>query len=366
MKVPERFREGVTRYTPADRADLVRFQERHFGSGSLQTDAARFTWLFQANPLRPAEGPEFWVCRREGVVVGQQGGIPFALKAGQARLRASWAIELMVDPRWRLRGVGPALTEAHASANRIVAGLHISDAARRSYLRSGWFDVGIMPLYVRPLHARRAMRASPLAGRWSRVAVAAGPLLAVADSVFLGPAVASGARLEPVERFDERADEVWRAAGRSYQVIAERDLSFLSWRFDEAPDRTAYGRYYLVRRSRAVGYVVLRRERYGGDPVTVLVDYLAEPRWLLPLFAWTTTLARREGAIALVCKTLNHPAGRVLRSMAFVRLGGGPGGPTRLMVRAPDDEDRLALLSDPRHWFLSAADSDRGHAWLGG
>ena len=41
MKVPERYKVGITRYPPADADDLHTFQLRTFEAGTRQVDAAR-------------------------------------------------------------------------------------------------------------------------------------------------------------------------------------------------------------------------------------------------------------------------------------------------------------------------------------
>ena len=56
MKVPARFKVGITRYTPADADDLLAFQLATFGPGVRQFDADRAAWLFDRNACRTDEG----------------------------------------------------------------------------------------------------------------------------------------------------------------------------------------------------------------------------------------------------------------------------------------------------------------------
>ena len=108
MRVPDRYRAGIIRCTPADADDLRAFQLRTFESGSREVDAARTAWLFDRNPCRTADGTrDIYVCRRDGEIVGQQAEIPFDLRVGGRDRRAAWTVDLMVDDEWRLRGVGP-------------------------------------------------------------------------------------------------------------------------------------------------------------------------------------------------------------------------------------------------------------------
>lgn len=363
MKVPERFKVGITRYTPADADDLLAFQLRTFETGSRQVDGPRAAWLFDQNPCRTDDATrDLWVCRRDGAVVGQQAEIPFDLRVGPQDRRAAWAIDLMVDDAWRLRGVGPALVATQLEGRTIVAGLNLSDKGYATYIRGGWTDLGIVPVYLRPLDLARAARVGTVPTSVARVAPVAGPVLRALDRAALAALRSAGARLEPIERFDERVDEVWQAVTDDYAVIARRDLPALKWRIDRRPDRNLLQRHYLVVRGRAVGYVVLRRAGTAADPTVVVVDYLAPPRWVAPLLVAAGVVARRQGAIAMSMKTRNEPADRYLRAAGFVRRDQGTDAPVRFMVRCTDDDDVCALVNDADRWFVTSADSDLEYA----
>jgi GNAT superfamily N-acetyltransferase len=368
MSIDARFGHGVERFEPPDGEELTQFQRRWFGAGSRQADPTQFAWLFEANPCRPPEGPELWVCRRQDAIVGQQAGIPFDLLIDGRSIRGSWGIDLMVDQGWRLRGVGPALMQTHVDSNSLVAGVNMSDAAYWVYRRWGWIEVGVVPTYVRPIDTRRSLRVSPREIRGKGAAgLFAAPTLRVASAVFGAAAATSGARLVPIGEFDERVDGVWHAVSGRYRVIARRDAELLRWWFDENPRAESFRRFYLMRRGEVLGYVVLRMDSWKDEPVMVVLDYLVPPRWAIPLFALAVARAREEGAIALVCRTLNQPIDLTLRGMGFVRLGSASGGPVRLMVNPVQDDGSLRpALSDPKGWFLTSGDSDLSHADLSG
>ncbi len=363
MKVPDRFKVGITRYTPADADDLLEFQLRTFEAGSRQVDAERAAWLFDQNPCRTDDDTrDLWVCRRDGAVVGQQAEIPFDLRVGASERRAAWAVDLMVDEAWRLRGVGPALMSTQLDARTISAGLNLSDKGHAAYTRGGWTDLGIVPVYLRPLDLARAAGLGSVPERVAQVAPVAGPALRAVDSAATAALRAAGARLEAVDRFDERVDAVWQAAADEYPVIARRDLAAVRWRIDQRPDRDAVQRHYLIVRGRAVGYVVLRRGGTAADPTAVVVDYLAPPRWVAPLLVAAGVAARGQGAVAMSVKTRNEPADRYLRAAGFVRRDHGSDEPIRFMVNCSDDPGVCALVTDPDRWFVTSADSDLEYA----
>jgi GNAT superfamily N-acetyltransferase len=363
VKVPERFRVGIARCSADDADDLAAFQLATFEAGSRQVDAARAAWLFDRNPCRSGGATrDLWVCRRDGAIVGQQAEIPFDLRVGEHERRAAWAIDLMVDEAWRLRGVGPALMATQLEAHSIVAALSISDKGYAAYLKGGWTDLGIVPVYVRPLDLARAAGEWALPPRVARAAPVAGPVLRAADRAAVAGLRAAGARLEPIDRFDARVDEVWAAASPGYPVLARRDLAALAWRVDERPDRDRLSRHLLVVRGRPVGYVVLRPAGTDAAPTVVVVDYLAPARWVAPLLLAAGVAARRDGAVALSVKTRNRGADRYLRAAGFVRRERGADDPIRFMVHCTDEPHVCALVSEPDHWFVTSADSDLEYA----
>ena len=367
MSVVAWAQRGIARYEPPDRPDLETFQRGTFGDGALQLDYAHFQWAFEDVPTPDPEGVQFWVCKRNGAVVGQQAGIPFRLKVGERVCRASWAIDLMVAPEWRLRGVGPALSETHSTASEVAVSVGISDAAYKAYKRGGWLDLGGLTTYVRLINLGRCVRASTHDGRISRTLAACGaPFAAAASAGFAGLAWLRGARLVEVPAFDGRVDGLWAAASPRHAVIARRDQRFLSWRFDRCPSAGRFRRLYVLRRGELMGYLVLRADRWKGASVGVVVDYLARPGWESRVFALAVEFARREGLAALLCRTLNAAIERPLTGMGFLCLRNGLNAPTRIMARpGPGGEDLAGVLSNPRNWFVTAADSDLSFQELG-
>ncbi|MBF0375522.1 MAG: GNAT family N-acetyltransferase, partial [Alphaproteobacteria bacterium] len=151
MKTSLRGRGGVARVGPADLDDLRAFQRRHFGPDSRQADEAAFAWRFERHPLRGPDGPDLWIARREGQVVGQQAILPFPLRVGDGERRAAWAIDLMVAPEWRLCGVGPALYGEVQQSEATLCGLGVSDDALPAFRRAGWLDLDRVPRWLRLL-----------------------------------------------------------------------------------------------------------------------------------------------------------------------------------------------------------------------
>jgi GNAT superfamily N-acetyltransferase len=361
----ERARASVQRLQSKHWNDWSAFAAAHYGADSRQARAEWLTWA-AANPVLGRDGIEVWISRRDDAIVGTQSGIPFRLKEADRTVSASWAVDLMVDPAWRLRGVGPVLSAAQRDAHEVVGAIGISDAAYRTYLRTGWVDLGFLPNYVRPIDIEWGSRAVGLIGwRHTAARLITPPALVATRLLSGGAARLSGTRLEAIDRFDERSDGIWRMACGSRSVISVRDREALSWRFDVAFDRASIRRYYLLKDSRAIGYVVTRVSHRLGRMILEILDYLAPPRWLLPLLGHVRGLSDARDAAAIACHALDPVGDFAFRLAGYVRLSsrsvaggmrpaGGP--PIRVMFHPRDGSDRPALHRE--QWFLTSLDSD--------
>lgn len=372
MGFVEMMRSAVSRCGPDERTDLIEFQRRMFGDGTRQSDPRHLAWLFDNNPCGQgacpsAGGPDIWIVQRQGRIVGHQAGIPVDLKVGTDRRRASWAVDLMVAPEWRLRGIAPALMETQATAQPVALALGMNEAAYKAYARCGWREVGTVPTYVMPLSVDPLLAAYPAMNPLPRAAVQASqPLIALLSRVPSVVARLGRTSIELVDAFDARVNEVWSAASPHYAVLARRDPATVRWRFDASPDIRPHRRFYLMRGGRTVGYGVLCMDVWKGVRVALLADYLASPRDVPALFAHGLRIAREEKAGALVCKTQNPQADPGLRALGFLRLPDKMVSTTRLMVKVAEDEPGVAALTSTwENWFVTMGDSDIGIDRLG-
>lgn len=348
---------AISRYQPEDRPALRAFQAEYFGAHSRQCDDRYSRWLFEKNPYQEPGRPSLWLCKRDGVVLGQQASIPVLLKAGDFEFKAAWGMDLMVRTEWRLKGVAPALSAAYEESADVLLGLAMSEAAHRAFVRRGWTDHGLLPFFVRPLdphacsqtpHAPRFLaRLTPeFAARGS--AYAAGALLGAL----------SGMSLAPISAFDERVDSVWAVASGDYPVLVKRDFAYLRWRFDELPGASGYHRYYLVRRGEVVGFIVTRLEPWRGSMVGRVIDYLAPRAALRPLFALVIRELNSQRAAAVFVEQLHAGVERVLRSVGCFRAPAA----TRFIFDARGSASRVkGLLGAHDSWYVSPGDSDLDH-----
>lgn len=347
----------VRRYVPADRAALREFQTEYFGAHSRQCDDRYFEWLFEQNPYQEAGKPTLWLCKNDGVVLGQQASIPCLVKVGDVELKAGWGIDLMVRNEWRLKGVAPALSAAYEESAEVLLGAAMSEAAHRAFLRRGWTDRGMLSFRVRPLDPEACAQTTHA----PRVLTKLTPQFAARGSAYAAGVILgrlTGSSLEPITSFDERVDAVWSTASTDYGVLVRRDFKYLHWRFDLIPGETAYQRHYLKRKGQVVGYAVTRLEQWRGNTVARLVDYLAPRALLSVLFALVLREMNSQGVAVVFIEQLHQGAERVLRSLGCFRARAS----TRFIFNVRGSAAPFRnVLNSAESWLLNLADSDLDH-----
>ncbi len=358
MKYLDRIKQNVARLTPSKHAALIAFQKDTQEPSQLLFDANRYHWMQEENPHRRETGPQFWIYQKGDKVLGQQVGIPFCLSVRGKPYRGSWAVDLLLSPQSRLRGIGNVLNSVLQDENDVTVGIGISPEALKSFLRAGWVDLGKLPVFIRPLDARRIL---PLLNRHPDfvmvrfMAALCNIPLRLLDIGARMMVRFSGVVLEPVPRFDPRVDRVWETASRSFPVLAKRDYESLRWRFDLVPEASCYQRYYLCKGSRVCGYIVVRHSSRDAVSVATIVDFLSPPALITPMMAACIGEMRGSGAAVVYCRAGLPKAGRSLYPLGFCRRPSC----THVIARANEKSGlRREQISDPLGWFITTADSD--------
>lgn len=343
---------SIGRHDRREREALLAWRRAMYGASATVATDAYVTWLFDDAPGARDEGPALWLSTRDGVILGQQGAIRARLRLGPRELRAGWALDLMVAPSERGKGIGAVLGDVAHRELSISLGLDVSKEARRSFARQGWLDVGVVPLWVRPLRpsaiARRAGVATPL--------VRAG--LCALDALAASWRAITRTELVLARRVDETFDALWERARGCYPVIAVRDAAVARWRYEGCPIPDRYALYVARRSSRgarvAVAWVALRVGEANGLRTGYIVDFVCAPRDAYAVLgAALAELAERNVERALcLCSSARLRA--PLLALGFIPQPSG----FPLMMRAELSAAERALASDMGAWFVTFGDAD--------
>lgn len=334
-----------------DAEELFHLYEDVFGEALAESSRRRWRWQYLDNPATATAGPEIWVARDGGTLLGQYASMPVQLRWGDREVRSSWGMDVFLSPAARGRGVGARLFTAWSDHVEVALGLGLTTSSHGLFQKLRYADVGPVPFYYRILDGRAvaARRLGPrLAGVAGRI-LDAGWRLRHPER-----ARASDVVVAPVARFDERYDALWDRAGASYAMCVRRDAAYLDWKYVECPHR----RYDIVEATRdgtLAGFAVSRHEDHRGLRLG----------WIVDLFAHADDHAVRDALIGNVLDGFRRAG--VARAQAFgmhaavgadlARRGFRPGrSPMQFCVRARVPSD--GVLAATGRWHVMFGDSD--------
>lgn len=348
----------IGRRTAGDREALEQMYAEVFGNDALERSRERWRWQYERNPHCPAEGPEIWVAKENGEVLGQYATMPVRLKVKDRILRASWGMDVMVRPHLQGKGVGARLFDYWDRHVEAPLGLGLSVASYTLFKKLKWHDVGPVPCYTRPLdpHALLSRRYGPLATRLLS------PLVRAGLGVFYperksSPKPEDAVEIRPLEgSFGREFDRLWEIASPGYDFIAERKSRYLEWKYHEIP-YVAYDIYRAVRKDELVGYVVLRTAEKNKVRLGLVVDVLAHPQDVAAadaLIDWAARWARVNHAARLQTFTFDRRWALRLRRKGYYPLE----SPMQFCLHVHSDHVDASFFQDTSRWHVTFGDSD--------
>lgn len=204
--------------------DIVEAYRRLFPEFAAEKSPALLSWRFERGPHGPGR---FAIARDDGggQIIGILGMVPTRLRIAANLQSAYQAIDLVVDPAFRGRGVfaglGEALQKSAAEDGSILWGFPNPNAAPAWFGRFGWQRFGTAPFMVRPLRTGYLLR---------KILPALGRL----DFPLARRAEAAGAKRE-FERFGDDVDALWSTARAPDGIAVDRDAAWLNWRLMDKP-----------------------------------------------------------------------------------------------------------------------------------
>jgi len=345
---------------PDDIEDQCRLFNECFGKDKSQDS---FRWKYAENPHGPAISQV--ACDADGRVVGGYSYVPRRFRRDGEVIVLMQASDAMVDPSVRRQGIFTGLDDmvcelagkqgiswAYAYSGRI---------SFNGFLGNGWRCIGHAPVFRYRFRSRPGLART---GRIAPLAVLAAPLL---DGVYrlrdrrLADHRAERMALEPLQRFDENATELFEACVPARGLMGERDAAWLNWRYVDNPSQRQ--ECFMLRStdgSELLGWLVA--EFVNGN--AFLVDHLArDDQARAALMAGFTGLAYERGmSEATAMLFSHHPSVSIL-------LGYGWKAPRKekpfrdifpWIVRACRD-DSPPEDAEMTRWLLADGDRDAEH-----
>jgi GNAT superfamily N-acetyltransferase len=265
---------AVERRAPGDADEIFRLYQGVFGAGLTEASQRRWRWQYIDNPATGPEGPEIWVAREDGQVLGQYASMPVRLWWGGREVRSSWGMDVFLRAEARGRGLGERLFTAWSDHVDVALGLGLTPSSYGLFKKLGYRDVGPVPFFQKVLDPR-AVAARRLGGP---LGAAAGPVLGLALKTLHpeGPAPGRDIEVVTVNAFGAGYDTLWERVRGSYAMCVRRDAAYLEWKYARCPHRR-YALREARREGELLGFAVSRDEDYRGLRLGWIVDVFADP-----------------------------------------------------------------------------------------
>jgi GNAT superfamily N-acetyltransferase len=347
----------ISRRAEGDREALESMYAEVFGAEAAAKNRARWRWQYEENPHCPEEGPEIWVAKEDGVLLGQYATMPVRLLVQGRILRASWGMDVMVRPNLQRKGVGSRLFLYWDKQVEASLGLGLSLQSYTLFQKLQFQDVGPVPCYTRVLDVR-ALLARRL-GRALAAVVAPGLRFGLA-LVFpwrrtRGPKDVEVRALDGA--FGPEYDRLWEKAGPLFDFVAERKAAYLEWKF-HGPPHVRYDVFEAMREGELSGYVVLRCAERNGIRIGLVIDLFARPddrETVGALLDRAREWARENGAARMQAFTFDRRIAARLLNKGFMLIE----SPMQFCLRIHSDHVDEMFFRDTSRWHVTFGDSDQ-------
>lgn len=316
----------------------------------------------------PAGEPVIHVAadKATGQIVGCVGGIPLRYRLCGEEVLAWTIVDAGVLPEHRKRGTFWKMykmgeEECYRRSVAFCQAVGSTEAELIALRMMKFKALCPRPVFVRPVTPRvllpKSLRSRGL--RWSGIHIpdkVAARHCRVASQNLCDR---HGFSIQPVADIDERFNALWKQVQDQWQVALVRDREFLVWRFTQNPVRE-YRVWTATAGDDLLGYCVTAMLRRDGVSRGRIVDFLAAPD-AAPvteaLLLHATGALAGEGADIVLGWFLPH--GWWQRPLAGVGMKLRPAKERQIIVRPVCAEQHADVLSDPRCWYYTGADTDQ-------
>ena len=324
---------------------------RLFPGDEADKSTDRLRWRYHEGP----HGPGHIVLARDlaagGRIIGLIGLISLQLRSSAGPVESFQAVDVIVDPTYRGRGVfagmGQAVIEGAAQIGKdVLWGFPNDNAAPAWFGRFAWLNFGTVPFMIRPL--RSGYFLGRIASGLSRLNF---PLIQVRSKADPG--------VKEIRDFGSDFDELWQRFAPAGPAV-ERNSRWMRWRLLDRPA----SHYRIVATegeggglAAIVASVLLNR--HGGRILYVLEAIGVDAETTARLLKHEISLAAGRGADAALCWCpANAPNRSGYRRAGFLPFPDRLRPVTIHFGARPLREGRAHAVRDGHDWYLSYLDSD--------
>jgi GNAT superfamily N-acetyltransferase len=347
----------ISRRSASDREALEAMYAEVFGPEASERNRARFRWQYEENPHCPPEGPEIWVAREDGIVLGQYATMPVRLLVKGRVLRGSWGMDVMVRPNLQRKGIGSRLFLYWDQQVEAALGLGLSPQSYALFRKLQFEDVGPVPCYSKVLDPKALLSRRVPGPLSTLLAPFLRAVLFLAFPTRKSRAGAVETRLLEAE-FGPEYDLLWEKASPKFDFVAERKHRYLEWKY-RRPPHVRYDVFEARRGPKAElsGYIVLRTAVRNGVRLALLVDLFADPEdreSLDALLDRAIAYSREASAARLQSFTFDRRVAARLLAKGFYLIP----SPMQFCLRIRSGAGE-SFFRDTSRWHVTFGDSDQ-------
>jgi len=323
---------------------LINFQKEMFGVNAYQHSAKFNQWLFNSD-----NGSKRYYCFKDGEVIGHQSAVAYPLSVGDATVNGAYAIDLLVRPEWKMKGLGVAMIGSVMNEFDLLVGLGISKEAQAMFKRQGWCDMGNLDLFIKPMSLNGFLNTAhdPFLTKAFKSL-----LLCYSKTIdWFQTKKNADCLFERFDQFVENHADLYRYYKNSHYTHI-KSLSTLSWRYLQNPGET-YFKYQLVHQNEGLKSVVIFKVK--GDSVKTLKisEIIGDPAWYAEVIRRVVGEAKELGVDRIVFRGLDKQLIPALRSHSFFPRPYG----ARFMFYCSDENLRNTLQRKEK-WRVCNSDGD--------
>lgn len=234
-------------------------------------DLSCWEWEFRGNFFGEAE---VFIARNEEGLVGHYALIPqeYALQGDTAR--GGLAVDAMVHPRFRRKGIFSSLQEyaLKNTAADFAIGYTLRKTILPAEIKGGYRVVKQVPVYIFPLDFQRLLARYVSSKALTKTL---GSLLSRIYGAFFSTTSSQNSfDIERVTDIAARAGVFLERYRNRHQIFLKKNTGYLAWRFDR-PKMIPYEKFIVTDKkdkSNIVAYFVLRNKEIMGLPFRNIVD----------------------------------------------------------------------------------------------
>lgn len=347
-----RFKEKIRETVSDNEAESVdTFLKQAYVNSPLRYSSEYNEWLFSDNTRNPR-----YIAWDGDKVVGTQYGLDCTINYADKAYTGCCAIDLSVNEKWRMKGLGVALIKKLMDQHDFVIGLGISQAAQAMFARLEWHNLGQVTCHIKPLTSKGFSSAKQNQGLKSSVVypfIAWGVRLTTRLKHIVSPKTLSKPLLEVSNYSSELAAIFSKHQGSNGKLNLKKDCNYFQWRFLQAPSKHSYNIHLLYKNKKTSSYLVTMIGKWQGKQVLAICDYLGPESDYPALVKLSEELALSAKVDAIMYQGINSTFEQALRKSLFVERPHGD-----LFMLFCNNEAINSEAREARNWHITFSDSD--------